>query len=156
PFKVAYSTIKTRPAVGLIIAAALAAEKLATVKSADAIARITVEVHKKAKAASGSGAHDWNPESSETAGHSIPYIVAAALLDGQLTPRSYSDARLWDPQLRALMQKIEIIENDDYTRAYEQVPSEQRARVTVVATAGQRRTEEVSFGKGGQTAQENE
>ena len=151
-FKIAESTIKTRPAVGLIIATALAAEKLAPVKSANGIDRITVEVHMKAKAASGSGAHDWNPDSPETADHSIPFIVAAALVDGTLTPRSYGNARLWDPDLRALMQKIEVIENEEYTRAYQQVPARQCARVTIMATSGERQTADVSYGKGDQSA----
>ena len=151
PFKIPDTTIKMRPAVGLIIAAALAAEKLAPVANASAIAHIVVEVHKKAKAASGTGAHDWNPESPETADHSIPYIVAAALLDGRLTPQSYDSARLRDPQLRALMQKIEVVGNDAYTQAYQRLPAQQCARVTLITFTGERRAAEVSYGKSGQS-----
>ena len=156
PFKIADSTIKTRPAVGLTIASVLAAEKAAPLKNINAVRQITVEVYKKAKAASASGEHDWNPDSAETADHSIPYLVAAALMDGTLTPRSYDDAHLWNPELRALMQKVEVIENPEFTLAYERLPAQQCARVTVVTGTGERSVGEARFGKGDKTAQELE
>jgi len=50
-----------------------------------------VEVYARAKVASGTGEHFWNPQTAETADHSIPYLVAVALIDGTVTLRSYDD-----------------------------------------------------------------
>ena len=81
------------------------------------VKQVTVEVYKYAKEPVGTGEQRWNPESRETADHSIPYVVAATLMDGTVTPRSFNDAHLWNPELRALMQKIEVVENEEFTQA---------------------------------------
>lgn len=38
----------------------------------------------------------WNPDSRETADHSMPYIVAAAVLDGFVRPESFEPSRVLD------------------------------------------------------------
>jgi 2-methylcitrate dehydratase len=116
----------------------LAAEKIAPLRDLAAVYKITVEVYKKAKERVGTGAHRWNPDTRETADHSIPYVVAATLIDGTVTPRSFNDAHLWDPALRALMQKIEVIENEEFTRAYVRLPVEHHTRVTVALANGEK------------------
>ena len=106
------------PAVrGTTISSILAAEKVAPLKNIKEVKQVTVEVYKKAKERVGTGEHRWNPDSRETADHSIPYVVAATLMDGTVTPRSFNDAHLWNPELRALMQKIEVVENEEFTQS---------------------------------------
>ena len=85
----------------------------------------------------GAAEHRWNPD-RESADGSIPYVTAVALMDGTVTPRSYNDARLWNPELRALMQKVEVVENPEFTAAFERLPIEHRTRVTVVMHSGER------------------
>jgi 2-methylcitrate dehydratase len=85
----------------------------------------------------GTGEHHWNPDSRETADHSIPYVVAATLIDKRLTPASFGPARLWSTELRALLPKIEVVANDAYTAAYERVPVEHRTRVRVTLDSGE-------------------
>src|SRR5262249_33780367 len=58
-------------------------------------------------------------------------VVAATLMDGTVTLRSFNDAHLWNPALRALMAKIEVVANDEFTKANQRVPVEHRTRVTV-------------------------
>ena len=70
----------------------------------------------------------WNPGSRQDADHSIPYVVAATLIDGTVTLRSFNDAHLWNPELRALMQKVEVVENDEFTKAFEDQPPRHCAR----------------------------
>ena len=41
------------------------------------------------------------PHSRETADHSLPYITAAALVDGEITSRQFDPARFTDPALLA-------------------------------------------------------
>lgn len=50
----------------------------------------------------------WNPQTRETADHSLPYLVARALMDGKVTLQSFDDDKVLDPALRPLMQKIRI------------------------------------------------
>jgi len=84
------------------------------------------------------GEHHWNPDSRETADHSIPYVVAAALMDGTVTPRQFDDAHLKSPDLRTLLAKINVVANDQFTRAYERLPVEHHTRVCVVTRSGER------------------
>ncbi|MGD9615719.1 MAG: hypothetical protein AB7H90_14100 [Alphaproteobacteria bacterium] len=102
---------------------------------------MTVEVYERAKIGMGTGEHHWNPDSRETADHSIPYVVAAALIDERLTPASFAHERLWSRELRMLLPKIEVVANPEFTAAYERVPVEHRTRVTVVLGNGEHVTE---------------
>jgi len=142
PFRLPITMIKPRACCGTAISSAVAAEKIGTVRNAKDVKKITVEVYAWAKESVGTGEHRWNPESRETADHSIPYVVAATLVDGTLTPRSFNDAHLWNPELRALMQKVEVVENPEFTRAYSRNPQEHRTRITVVSNSGEQRVGE--------------
>ncbi|MBI3043420.1 MAG: MmgE/PrpD family protein [Betaproteobacteria bacterium] len=149
-FKVEDTLIKPRSSCATTISSILAAEKVAPLlrnRIAD-VERVTVETYGRAKAGMGTGEHHWNPDSRETADHSIPYVVAAALIDGTVTPRQFDEAHLRDPGLRALLAKIEVVANDGFTRAYEKVPVEHHTRVSVVTRGGERFTGEAGGEKG--------
>jgi 2-methylcitrate dehydratase len=47
----------------------------------------------------------WDPRNRQTADHSLPYIVARALLDGDIYIDSYTEAKFNDPAARDLMNK---------------------------------------------------
>jgi 2-methylcitrate dehydratase len=136
PFKIQHALIKPRACCGTTISSVLAAEKISPLRDLASVDRITVEVYKKAKERVGTGAHCWNPDTRETADHSIPYVVAATLMDGTVTPRSFNDAHLWNPALRALIHKVEVVENAEFTRAYVRLPVEHHTRVTVALANG--------------------
>lgn len=56
-------------------------------------------------------ADPWHPISRETADHSLPYIVTAALLEGEITLDSFSVERVMDPARQAFLNdkvKVEI------------------------------------------------
>ena len=48
----------------------------------------------------------YDPTTRETADHSLPYMLARALVDGAITLESYTPERIADPALRPLMRKI--------------------------------------------------
>ena len=102
------------------------------------VQRVRVEVYAKAHELNGSGEQRWNPRSRESADHSIPYVVAATLLDGTITRRSFNDAHLNNAQLRTWMQKVEVVASDEFTRAYEGPLHEHHARVTVLTDKDER------------------
>jgi 2-methylcitrate dehydratase len=137
PFLICESRIKTRPARALTISPILAAEKLASsLGDPGAITRIVVATYKRAW--EGTKAEHWVAANRETADHSVPYCVAAALLDGTLTPSSFDARHLDDPRLRALMAKMEVVEDAAYTRAYIGQPQQHRTRVSIETKSGQR------------------
>ncbi len=149
PFKIHDTLIKPRASCATTISSILAAEKAgATITDVGQIEKVTVEVYERAKAGMGTGEHHWNPDSRETADHSIPYVVAASIIDKRLTPSSFGDARLWSPELRALLPKIEVVANDEFTAAYERLPVRHCTRVTVTLRGGGRAVGEAGGDKG--------
>jgi 2-methylcitrate dehydratase len=60
----------------------------------------------------------WRPKTRETADHSLPYCTAAALTDGDVTLESFSEKRLHDEQLLALVAKIKIHRDAALTALY--------------------------------------
>jgi len=138
PFRIPDSQIKNRPAPGVTLSSILAAEKVAPLRNLKDVRQVTVEVFNYAKDEMGTAEHHWHPDSRESADHSVPYVVAATLLDGTITPHSFNDAHLQNPELRTLLAKIAVVENKEFTAAYERIPQQHRTRVTVV-TAGDER-----------------
>lgn len=51
----------------------------------------------------------------ETADHSIPYTVAVAIVDGEVTPAQYAEDRLRAPAVHDLMEEITVEEDADLT-----------------------------------------
>ena len=48
----------------------------------------------------------WDPRNRETADHSMPYVIAVALIDGDVYLDSFTPKRIQDPAVRRLMEKI--------------------------------------------------
>ena len=82
------------------------------------IRRLVVSTFEFGRVAAADGPDKWQPRTRETADHSMPYCVAAALLDGAVNQASFDDDRLAREDLRRLMAKIEVIEAPDLTAAY--------------------------------------
>ncbi len=60
----------------------------------------------------------WTPKTKETADHSLPYMTAVTLMDGELTLKQFDQAHLADQKLLALIQKITVKEKKEYTDLY--------------------------------------
>ncbi|MEM3947185.1 MAG: MmgE/PrpD family protein [Metallosphaera sp.] len=73
----------------------------------------------------------WFPQNKETADHSLPFIVSTALITGKLWLDSYDLIK--DKKVIETMKKVEVIENEVYTKVY---PSELPTRITVKTTYG--------------------
>jgi 2-methylcitrate dehydratase len=94
------------------------------IPSLDAIEKIHVETYHLAWHEIGGGQGDakekWDPRTRESADHSLPYVIAAALVDGEVTIDTFDLDRVHDPALRPLMAKVEIVVDDAMTKAYEE------------------------------------
>jgi len=87
----------------------------------------------------------WAPATRETADHSLPYVIAIALLDGEVTARSFAPARLADPAVAALMKKVGVTEDAGLSAQY---PESSGSRVDVRLTSGATLTHEIRYPKG--------
>ena len=69
----------------------------------------------------------------EEADHSLPYLVAVAILDGQVMPAQYEPERIQRQDVQTLLRKIHIRPNEDYSRRF---PQEMPCRITVILQNG--------------------
>jgi 2-methylcitrate dehydratase len=90
-------------------------------------------------------AEKWDPQTRETADHSLAYLAAVALTDGAVTLDSYRPERVGDATLRPLMRKITIVENPA-TRGLP--PGRQPVDVVVVLRGGRTVREHCEFPHG--------
>jgi 2-methylcitrate dehydratase len=107
----------------------------------DDIERIEVFTYHFAWFEIGSGAEKWKPTTRETADHSMPYVVAAVLIDGAYTDAVFEPERFGDPRTLKLMQKITITEDAEFNRRY---PASLPCRMTIRLKNGETRTAELS------------
>jgi 2-methylcitrate dehydratase len=87
----------------------------------------------------------WHPGTRETADHSIPYCVAAALLDGAVTEASFSARRIRDPRISALIERTTMREDASFTRRH---PQEWPCRIELTLRGGKKRVAEAPYFKG--------
>jgi 2-methylcitrate dehydratase len=87
----------------------------------------------------------WDPKTRETADHSIPFLVAAALQDGDITPATFTNQRITDPALRPLLARMTIEEDSKFTEKY---PAEYNCRIAIKTRSGQTHVASTSFPKG--------
>ncbi|HET7414808.1 MAG TPA: MmgE/PrpD family protein [Arthrobacter sp.] len=66
--------------------------------------------------------------SKEEADHSLLYMVAAALLDGQVQPEQYAPERIAADDVQQLLQKVTVTADDEYSSRF---PAEMPSRVEV-------------------------
>jgi 2-methylcitrate dehydratase len=87
----------------------------------------------------------YDPQTKETADHSLPYCIAAAAADGGLWPTSFEEEKLFDPRIRALLPKIKVVANKEIDGLF---PSVKRAIATITTVGGRQFTETVDHAKG--------
>jgi len=133
-FKVHAACAFTHPPIDAVLALADRHPHLRDVPTAGFA---VIDVHTHALAA---GLVDAEPTSRLAAMFSIPYVVAVALREGQITPAQHGPERLNDPDVRALAAKVRVHDDDALTA---RLPQERVARVRIELTDGTEYIEEV-------------
>ncbi len=85
------------------------------------------------------------PKTKETADHSLPYVIAAAVADGAVLPDSFSDEKLQDPRIWDLLGKIKVVADPEIDALF---PGVKRARVQITTLEGNTHTAQVDHAKG--------
>lgn len=109
------------------------------------IEAINVQTYFTAWSEIGSAPEKWNPQTRETADHSLPYLLTLALIDGRITVKSFEVERMRDPAIKYLMSRIKISENKDFTSQY---PGKLMTQIEVITKSGQHIVESAHYPKG--------
>ena len=109
----------------------------------DAIEKMAVDTYGIAELAVGKGVD----ENSTFVGaqFSLPYVVAACLVDGELGPRQLTERRIADPALLELAAKITVKTDEQFNTAY---PGQTSSRVTITFKDGRSISRQVDNPKG--------
>ncbi|MFN9090452.1 MAG: MmgE/PrpD family protein [Alphaproteobacteria bacterium] len=76
---------------------------------------------------------------------SVPYCIAAAAVDGELTQRQFAPARVNDALIRQVLARTEVVPDAELNKLY---PAKFPARVTITLDDGTKLTETVLLPKG--------
>jgi len=145
-FRIHQCSLKAYPAVIYTQTAIVAAIEVAReAGSLDRIAAIEIATTQRGYERTGSEPEKWSPTTRETADHSLPYITARAMFDGDVSNESFAPQRFRDPGVLAFMQKIKVSEDPALTaRRGGAVPT----RITATLSDGQRIVREVDHAPG--------
>jgi 2-methylcitrate dehydratase len=89
--------------------------------------------------------HKYRPESRETADHSLPYCIAAALVDHKVTTQSFSDEKLKDPRIWEVIDRIKGEPSVEFEKMF---PAKQPSKVIVRTKDGREFSEYLEYPKG--------
>jgi 2-methylcitrate dehydratase len=146
PRVVERSSLKSLPVEGAAQAPLEVFLRLAQRVGPSDIAAITITAHDFLYQEIGGGRDDhadkWDPQTRETADHSLPYLVAVALSDGAVGLDSFRPERVLDPQLRPLMNRITIRPWEHETGTF---PWRQPVHLDIEFTDGTHHVEECEF-----------
>ena len=87
----------------------------------------------------------YTPTSKETADHSLPYCIAAAIVDGNVTLDQFTKNKLNDTRIRSVIKKVKVVADPELEKLF---PELNTAIVEVTCEDGQRFTQRVDFPKG--------
>ncbi len=113
-------------------------------KSPDDIQEINIHVSRSAIKIMADGPDKWQPQTHETADHSIPYATGLVLMYGKIEPEYYEDPYLHDRNLLELISRIKCLPSDEADRA----ELANLCMLEVVMKSGARKTARVEYHRG--------
>jgi 2-methylcitrate dehydratase len=87
----------------------------------------------------------YDPRSKETADHSLPYVIAAAIAERQVTPAQFEPDKIMDPKIREQLNKVEVVADPEIEAVF---PELQRVNVTIKTTDGRELSKQLDYPKG--------
>src|SRR5262252_5792364 len=125
------------------IEAALALRK--DVEDPAKVKSMTIESHDASVDIIGSEPEKWKPETRETADHSLPYITAIALIDGEITDKQFARKRFTDREVWKFLENVKVARHAELSGKY---PEAVANIVHVDLADGKRLTKRVDYPKG--------
>jgi 2-methylcitrate dehydratase len=106
------------------------------------IESVTIESHDAAVDIIGSELEKWTPKTRETADHSLPYITAIALIDGEIANKQFEPERFKDPEVWQFLKYVNVERNAELSAMY---PGAVANIVHVDLSDGRRLTKRVDY-----------
>src|SRR2546428_185198 len=103
---------------------------------------MTIESHDTSGDIIGSEPEKWKPETRETADHSLPYITAIALIDGEVTEKQFQPERFMDTKTWKFLKSVKVERNAELSAMY---PGAVANIVHVDLADGRRLTKRVDY-----------
>jgi len=142
PFRIHQCGMKPYPTVVYAQTAIVASIQIAKeVGALDQISSIEIATTRRGYEQTGRDPEKWTPANRDTADHSLPYMTARAMFDGDIDNDSYQPEKLRDPKILAFMRNIKVAEDPALTAriSASTVPT----RITAILADGRRITREV-------------
>jgi 2-methylcitrate dehydratase len=145
-FRINRCSLKRYPAViytqTAVVAGAEVARQVGTLEN---ITAIEIETTKRGLQRTGSEIEKWSPETRDTADHSMPYITARAMFDGDITHETFEPHMFRDPRILHFMKKISVKEDQALTARQ---GAASPTRVTAILSDGRRISHEADHAPG--------
>jgi 2-methylcitrate dehydratase len=106
---------------------------------------MTIESHDASVDIIGSEPEKWKPKTRETADHSLPYITAIALIDGEVTEKQFQPQRFKDPEVWNFLENVKVERNAELSGMY---PDAVANIVHIDLADGRRLTKRVDYPMG--------
>jgi len=133
PFEIIFNGVKGFPSILAshtsiqAVTAIVRKEKL----NADLIKAISVKTYELVE----SSFCNYNPQTLLAARLSVPFCVALAAVDGEVTIQNFNEKRVFDPKIRALMKKISVKGTPELNSLY---PEKFPAEVEIITRDGKK------------------
>ena len=111
--------------------------------SVDEVQHITLSTFQVAYDFAGGGAYGdkSHAQTKEQADHSLPYLIAVALLDGDVMPAQFTQERIVRQDVQSLMKLVKVQPDDALTKRY---PKEMPSHIEVQLNNGKTLSHDVS------------
>lgn len=87
----------------------------------------------------------YRPDSKETADHSLPYCIAAAAVDGSVTPGAFTEERLKDARIFEVIDRIKVVAEPEFEKIF---PAKQAVHVVITTKSGASHELRMDYPKG--------
>ncbi len=87
----------------------------------------------------------YDPHTKETADHSLPYVIAAALVHRRVTPAQFTSEAILEPKVREQLRKVEVVADPEIEKVF---PALQRVIVQIKTKDGRCFDKQLDFPKG--------
>jgi 2-methylcitrate dehydratase len=111
----------------------------------DEIEKIAVDTYHLTMEVAADSPEKWDPQTRETADHSLPYILALCLTQGGYWLDDFSEEKIKNPKLRPLMKKVQVRETEECNRKF---PESNSFRIEVTMRDGEKIVREIDHAKG--------
>src|SRR5205809_2212760 len=87
----------------------------------------------------------YDPHTKETADHSLPYVIAAAIVDRQVTAAQFEMKQIMDPAIRAQLKKVAVVADPEIEKVFRAL---QRVVVNITTIEARPFSKQLDYPKG--------